>query len=48
MSEKVALIGAGVMGNAIGTRLLNTDHELRVFDLDISFWVIFYQKSIQD
>jgi len=34
MSEKVALIGAGVMGNAIGTRLLGTDHELIVFDLD--------------
>ena len=34
MSEKVALIGAGVMGNAIGTRLLDTDHQLTVFDLD--------------
>lgn len=34
MSEKVALIGAGVMGHAIGTRLLATDHELAVFDLD--------------
>ncbi len=34
MDKKVALIGAGVMGNAIGTRLLATDHELVVFDLD--------------
>ncbi len=34
MSKKVALIGAGVMGHAIGTRLLATDHELAVFDLD--------------
>ena len=34
MKETVALIGAGVMGNAIGTRLLETGHSLRVFDLD--------------
>lgn len=34
MGEKVALIGAGVMGNAIATRLLATGRELRVFDLD--------------
>jgi 2-hydroxy-3-oxopropionate reductase len=34
MDKNVALIGAGVMGNAIGTRLLETDHQLRVFDLD--------------
>ena len=32
MSEAVALIGAGVMGNAIGTRLLETGNSLRVFD----------------
>ena len=34
MTEKVALIGAGAMGHAIGTRLLATDHTLAVFDLD--------------
>ncbi len=34
MTEKVALIGAGVMGNAIATRLLDTGHHLTVFDLD--------------
>lgn len=34
MSNKVALIGAGVMGNAIGTRLLQTGNDLTVFDLD--------------
>lgn len=34
MSNKVALIGAGVMGNAIGTRLLETGNDLAVFDLD--------------
>lgn len=34
MSDQVALIGAGVMGNAIGTRLLDTGHSLTVFDPD--------------
>lgn len=34
MSNKVALIGAGVMGSAIGTRLLETGNQLAVFDLD--------------
>ncbi|MEM8786690.1 MAG: NAD(P)-dependent oxidoreductase [Pseudomonadota bacterium] len=34
MSESVALIGAGAMGGAIGTRLLETGNSLRVFDLD--------------
>ncbi|MCL6282474.1 NAD(P)-dependent oxidoreductase [Ruegeria sp. 2012CJ41-6] len=34
MSEKIALIGAGAMGGAIGTRLLETGNALNVFDLD--------------
>ena len=34
MGEKVALIGAGAMGGAIGTRLLETGNSLCVFDLD--------------
>lgn len=34
MTERVALIGAGVMGGAIGTRLLETGNRLAVFDLD--------------
>ena len=34
MSEAVALIGAGAMGGAIGTRLLETGNTLQVFDLD--------------
>jgi 2-hydroxy-3-oxopropionate reductase len=34
MSERIALIGAGVMGGAIGTRLLETGNALKVFDLD--------------
>ena len=34
MSLSVALIGAGAMGGAIGTRLLETGNALRVFDLD--------------
>ena len=34
MSERIALIGAGAMGGAIGTRLLETGNTLWVFDLD--------------
>lgn len=34
MSTSVGLIGAGMMGSAIGTRLLETGHALHVFDLD--------------
>ncbi len=35
MGEKVALIGAGAMGGAIGARLLETGNTLKVFDLDV-------------
>lgn len=34
MAHKIALIGAGVMGGTIGTRLLQTGDDLTVFDLD--------------
>jgi len=34
MSERIALIGAGAMGGAIGTRFLETGNTLHVFDLD--------------
>jgi len=34
MSERIALIGAGAMGGAIGTRLLETGNSLKVFDPD--------------
>jgi 2-hydroxy-3-oxopropionate reductase len=34
MTLKIALIGAGAMGGAIGTRLLQTGQSLAVFDLD--------------
>jgi len=34
MTERVALIGAGIMGQAIGTRLLDCGHALSVFDID--------------
>lgn len=34
MNEKVAVIGAGAMGGAIGTRLAETGQTLSVFDLD--------------
>lgn len=32
--NKIALIGAGAMGGAIGTRLIETGNQLTVFDLD--------------
>ncbi|WP_425041597.1 NAD(P)-dependent oxidoreductase [Primorskyibacter sp. S187A] len=34
MGERIALIGAGAMGGAIGARLLETGNVLSVFDLD--------------
>ena len=34
MTEKVGLVGAGVMGNAMGIRLLETGNALSVFDPD--------------
>lgn len=34
MSERIGLVGAGAMGGAIGTRLLETGNSLAVFDLD--------------
>jgi len=34
MTKKLALVGAGAMGGAIGTRLLEAGNELAVFDLD--------------
>lgn len=34
MTDKIALIGAGAMGGAIGARLVATDTRLAVFDLD--------------
>ena len=34
MTERVSLIGAGIMGQAIGTRLLERGHTLTVFDID--------------
>ena len=33
-NNKIALIGAGAMGGAIGTRLIDTGNHLTVFDLD--------------
>ncbi len=34
MPEKIALIGAGIMGQAIGARLIEKGHALCVFDID--------------
>ncbi len=34
MSERIGLVGAGVMGAALGERLLQTGNSLAVFDLD--------------
>jgi 2-hydroxy-3-oxopropionate reductase len=36
MTEQIALIGAGIMGQAIGTRLLACGHTLFVYDIDAS------------
>src|SRR4051794_19242733 len=34
MVEKIALIGAGIMGTAIASRLLECGHTVHVFDVD--------------
>jgi 2-hydroxy-3-oxopropionate reductase len=34
MTKRIALIGAGIMGQAIGSRLLACGHSLSVFDID--------------
>lgn len=34
MSEKIAVIGAGLMGSAFVTRLLDCKHDIQVFDID--------------
>jgi 2-hydroxy-3-oxopropionate reductase len=34
MAQKVAVIGAGIMGSAISTRLLDCGHNVQVFDID--------------
>jgi len=34
MPEKISVIGAGIMGTAIATRLLSCGHEVHVFDVD--------------
>ncbi len=34
MPQKIAIIGAGIMGSAIATRLLQCGHAVFVFDLD--------------
>lgn len=34
MPERIAMIGAGIMGTAIATRLLDCGHHVHVFDLD--------------
>ena len=34
MPQKIAIIGAGIMGSAIATRLLQCEHAVFMFDLD--------------
>jgi 2-hydroxy-3-oxopropionate reductase len=34
LSQKIGLVGAGIMGSAIATRLLQASHRLSVFDID--------------
>lgn len=36
MTERIALIGAGIMGQAIGSRLVACGHSLSVFDIDMA------------
>lgn len=45
MSNRVALIGAGVMGGAIGQRLLQTGNRLAVFDPDVSKTALLAEKG---
>lgn len=45
MSNKVALIGAGAMGGAIGTRLVETGNHLTVFDLDKEKVAVLVEKG---
>ncbi len=45
MSEKLALIGAGAMGGAIGARLVETGTALAVFDLDPQKVALLVQKG---
>ncbi|WP_181703997.1 NAD(P)-dependent oxidoreductase [Chthonobacter albigriseus] len=45
MSNRLALIGAGAMGGAIGTRLLQTGNRLAVFDLDPAKVALLVEKG---
>jgi 2-hydroxy-3-oxopropionate reductase len=45
MSQSIALIGAGAMGGAIGTRLLEAGNRLTVFDLDTQKVEVLVQKG---
>jgi len=45
MSRKLALVGAGAMGGAIGARLLETGNELSVFDLDPEKVAVLVEKG---
>lgn len=45
MAETVALIGAGIMGQAIATRLLSCGHALAVFDIDTEKVAALVQKG---
>lgn len=45
MAEKIALIGAGAMGGAIGTRLLATGNELHIFDPDADRVAVLVEKG---
>ena len=47
MTERVTLIGAGIMGHAIGTRLLECGHALTVFDVDVAKVAALVEKGAQ-
>ena len=47
MAEKIAVIGAGIMGTAIATRLLQCGHAVHVFDIDASKVSTLVEKGAQ-
>ena len=47
MAEKIAVIGAGIMGTAIATRLLQRGHVVHVFDIDASKVSTLVEKGAQ-
>lgn len=47
MAKRIAIIGAGIMGSAIATRLLECRHDLEVFDLDAAKVAALVEKGAE-